>query len=248
MRILFAFLVCMASVLPVWGDEGVAFLSYNIRNGIGMDRVTDFNRTIATIRGASPEIVCIQELDSATVRSKGRYVLGLLADSLNMHATYAPAIDFDGGKYGIGMLSRACPISTKTVALPGREEARMLLIAEFDDCVVACTHLSLTPDDQLLSIPIIEREAAGWNKPFILAGDLNCVMNSPTFEALSREFQVISQTTSPTFPSDKPERLIDHILVHKSHAEQVKVSDAHAIGGTIASDHIPQYIRIGIAR
>ena len=126
-------------------------MSYNVRNGIGMDNVNDLRRTINTIRNAAPEIVCIQELDSVTGRSNKRYILGELADSLGMYPSYAPAIEFDGGKYGIGILSQSRPLSTKIVPLPGREEERTLLIAEFADYVIACTHLSLTPEDQVLS-------------------------------------------------------------------------------------------------
>lgn len=223
-------------------------MSYNVRNGIGMDNVNDLRRTINTIRNAAPEIVCIQELDSITGRSNKRYILGELADSLGMYPSYAPAIEFDGGKYGIGILSQSRPLSTKIVPLPGREEERTLLIAEFADYVIACTHLSLTPEDQVLSIPIIEKEAALWNKPFFLAGDLNTQIPSATIDALNRSFKIISQTTSPTYPSDEPVDLIDYILVHKANADKVKVTEAKAINGTIASDHIPQFITVEIKR
>ena len=224
--------------------KSLNIVSYNVRNGIGIDNVNNSSRTICTLRSTSPEIVCLQELDSVTGRMNQRYVLGELADSLNMYPSFAPAIDFMDGKYGIGILSRTKPISTKIVPLPGREEARTLLIAEFPEYVIACTHFSLTPDDQLLSIPIIEKEAEQWSKPFILAGDLNTEIPSATIDALNKSFVIISQTENPTFPSDKPQDLIDYILIDKAHANRIKVTEAKAITGTIASDHIPQFITI----
>ena len=225
-------------------SKSLNIVSYNVRNGIGIDNVNNLSRTISTLRSTSPEIVCLQELDSVTGRMNQRYVLGELADSLNMHPSFAPAINFMDGKYGIGLLSQTKPISTKIVPLPGREEARTLLIAEFPEYVIACTHLSLTPDDQLLSIPIIEKEAEQWSKPFILAGDLNTEIPSATIDALNKSFVIISQTETPTHPSDKPQDLIDYILIDKAHAKEIKVTEAKAITGTIASDHIPQFITI----
>lgn len=74
-----------------------------------------------------------QELDSVTQRNNGVYSLGELAKRTLMHATYAPSIDFQGGKYGIGMLSKEKPLGFKRISLPGKEEKRSLLIVEFAD-------------------------------------------------------------------------------------------------------------------
>lgn len=69
-----------------------------------------------------------------------------------MHPFFAPAIDYDGGKYGIGMLSREKPLDVRVVPLPGREEARTLFVADFPDYTFVGTHLSLTGDDRMASL------------------------------------------------------------------------------------------------
>lgn len=228
-------------------DKTINILSYNVRNGIGIDGVTDLNRTIKIIRDVEPNVVCLQELDSVTTRSQGKYVLGVLADSLKMFPTFAPAINFDGGKYGIGVMSHAKPLRTKKVALPGREEERALLIAEYGHFVMACTHLSLTPEDQLASVEIITEEAKRWNKPFLLAGDFNATPDSDVIKGFTKHFTIISQTESPTYPSDKPDSLIDYIMVYNNRrATEIKVLDAYTIPGAVASDHLPQIISITI--
>lgn len=122
-------------------------MSYNIRNGRGMDDVADFRRTADVIIKACPDIVAVQEIDSVTGRSGGKDVLREIAGLTLMHHTYAPAIDYDGGKYGIGMLSKEKPLGYKRLPLPGREEARALLIVEFEKYIYCCTHLSLTEED-----------------------------------------------------------------------------------------------------
>ena len=79
-------------------NSKINIMSYNIRNGIGMDEKRDLNRTAATITAENPDVVCVQEVDSVTGRSGGAYVLGDLAKDTNMHTTFAAAIDFMGGK------------------------------------------------------------------------------------------------------------------------------------------------------
>ena len=107
-------------------------MSYNIRNGRGMDEVTDLERIAEAIRKVAPDVVAVQEVDSVTGRSGGIDVLRTLGERTLMFPTYAPAIDFDGGKYGVGMLSKEKPVSYRYIALPGREEERVLLWVEFE--------------------------------------------------------------------------------------------------------------------
>ncbi|MGN0214587.1 MAG: endonuclease/exonuclease/phosphatase family protein [Muribaculaceae bacterium] len=224
----------------------INIMSYNIRNGIGMDDKRDLSRTSATICAEKPDVVCVQEVDSVTGRSNGAYVLGDLAKETNMHPTFAAAIDFMGGKYGIGILSKTEPINVKRIALPGREERRALLIAEFDNYVVACTHLSLTPDDQLASVPLIVNEAIRYNKPFFLCGDFNAYPTSNVIAAFKEHFKIISQTKHASWPSDTPKDMIDYIMVLKTTAKGVKASNAHVVSDTLASDHLPQFVTVGI--
>ena len=66
-----------------------------------------------------------------TGRSGGIDVLRTLGERTLMFPTYAPAIDFDGGKYGVGMLSKEKPVSYRYIALPGREAERVLLWVAF---------------------------------------------------------------------------------------------------------------------
>ena len=126
----------------------VKFMSYNIRNGRGADDVQDLGRIAEVIGRVAPDVVALQEVDSVTGRMNGRFIPEELGRMTGMHARFCRAIDYDGGGYGIGLLSRAEPLSVRRIPLPGREEARVLLMAEFPGYVVCVTHLSLSPEDQ----------------------------------------------------------------------------------------------------
>lgn len=188
--------------------------SYNIRHGEGMDLKLDYARTAARIESIGADVVAVQEVDSMTARTGHTYSLGYIAQHTGYMETFAKAIDFDGGKYGIGILSRQRPLRTARYALPGREEARALLVAEFNDYVFACTHLSLTDDDRMASLPIIERVAAAYDKPFVIAGDWNSHPDSPFIKAMSQKFQICSRK-APSYPADKPDECLDYIAVYK---------------------------------
>lgn len=218
-------------------DRRLRILSFNIRNTMGMDGKHDISRTVRVIQRQRPDVVAIQELDSATHRSGGRYRLGDLAAEVLMYPTYAPAIDFDGGKYGIGILSREKPLRHYQVPLPGREEKRTLLIVEFRDYIMACAHLSLTPADQLASLPIIRAEAAKAKKPFFIAGDWNAEPDSETLAGIQEDFQLLSDTKQSSYPADEPEICIDYIAVYKPTADRIARLSASTDRDTAASDH-----------
>jgi endonuclease/exonuclease/phosphatase family metal-dependent hydrolase len=212
-------------------------MSYNIHNAAGMDAVTDYKRIAAVIALANADVAAIQEVDSATHRSKGAFVLAEIAKHARMHLSFSASIPFEGGKYGVGILSKEKPVATKSVALPGSEEARSLLIAEFKDFVVCCTHFSLNEEDRLLSIPIISEHTKDYREPVFLAGDLNDLPSSATMKELQKSWAILSDTTQGTFSSSHPQMCIDYILARK--VDSVKAVNSAVINEATASDHLP---------
>ena len=193
MKRLCLILALMVAVSAASAQNYLKIMTYNVRNSKGMDNVMDCRRAAAVIRTQSPDVVAVQELDSMTRRSGGKYVLGEIADYAGMHAEYFPAIEFDGGKYGIGILSKEKPLTVHGYPLPGREEERALLVAEFEELVFACTHLSLTEEDRMASLEIIGKIAEKCSKPFYLAGDLNDVPGSAFLTKLQENFRILNK-------------------------------------------------------
>ena len=228
--------VTSAALVPTQGDT-ICVMSYNVHNAGGMDGVRDVSRIAGVIIASGADVVSVQEVDSVTNRSGGRYILGDIAAATGMNPAFSAAIDFDGGRYGIGLLSRERPLSVRRVPLPGAEEERTLLLAEFEDYVMGVTHLSLTDADRLASVGILVREAAALAKPLILAGDFNASPDSPAIEALSQTFTPLSDAASPTFPADNPTVTIDYIMYKGDNPPTVLSSQV--VNEPMASDHRP---------
>lgn len=214
-------------------------MSYNIYHGEGLDGKTDYGRLANIIRSKGVDVVAVQEVDSATHRSHGADVLRQIADSAGMVATFARTLDYEGGAYGIGLLSKTRPLKTMSYALPGTEEPRALLVAEFANYVVACTHLSLTAEDQLASIYVIRAVAAQTNKPFFLAGDWNAVPGDKTIDEMQRHFTLADDLTTKTYPANKPTELLDYIALWNARNKKVTLQDFHVVDESVASDHRP---------
>ena len=237
----------LAMAFSAFSQDYVKLMSYNVRNTKGMDGIRNLQRVANVIINEAPDVVAVQELDSMTTRSNQQYVLGELAERTQMHATYAPAISFQGGKYGIGILSKETPLNIRTYPLPGREEARMLLVAEFENYVFACTHLSLTEEDRLASLDIIKSSVVKSNKPYFLAGDLNDQPDSKFIQALQQDFQVLTNIKKPTFPAPEPTETIDYIAAWKHGSNDFANLSAQVVEEPVASDHRPLSVQLRMA-
>lgn len=221
--------------------------SYNVRNAKGMDNIVDFDRVAKVINEMEANAVAIQELDSATQRSNGRIVLDELAKRTNMFASFNASIEFSGGKYGNGILTKEKPLKVEAIALPGREEVRGLLVVELQDYVVCCTHLSLNEEDRQTSIKLIQQYTEKYTaKPTFLAGDFNALPNSDEIRDLSMDWILLSDSTQATFPSDRPTEVIDYIFIKSNDKFSHIIKNAEVVNEPMASDHRPLWVDISI--
>ena len=231
--VLIALLLGM-TLVSLGQNQQLQIMSYNVRHCAGMDLVVDYDRTAAVIAQQRPDIVALQELDSITGRSGLHDQLGELALRTGYHPVFGAAIDFDGGQYGVGILTHKTPLSTKRIPLPG-EEPRMLLVVELEGFVIACTHLDLDEAQRMASVPLIVEEAQRWQKPFLLAGDWNDTPDSELLKVMTQCFTVLSGDEA-TYPADEPTACIDYVAVFNGRAETI---DSQVIDESEASDHRP---------
>lgn len=228
-------LILLCVTLTTACQNKLQVMSYNVRHCAGMDLTVDYDRTAAVIARNQSDVIAFQELDSMTGRSGHCDQLGELASRTQYHPVFGAAIDYDGGKYGVGILTREMPLSAKRIPLPG-DEPRVLLVVELKDYVIACTHLDLEEEQRLASIPLIVEEAQRWQKPFILAGDWNDDPNSELLREMAQHFSILSGN-EPTYPADEPSVCIDYIGIFKSH--DAKTLESQVIDEPEASDHRP---------
>ena len=246
-KTLFLFLAALVS-LSAFSQDTLKVMTYNIRNGNGMDKVRSYERIADVILKHNPDVVAVQELDSMTKRSNQTYVLGEVAKLTRMKDFYGPAISFSGGKYGVGILSKKQPLKVSQHPLPGRGEKRTFLMAEFEDYIFCCTHLALTEEDRNLSLAIIDSIAACQTKPFIITGDMNAEPGSDFVNGLQKNYRIFNNLKQPTWPAPEPREMIDYIAVWKEHSEELANVHTWVVEEPVASDHRPIMSKIRVAK
>jgi len=243
-----ALLGSLSALAQTTTQESITILTYNIRHGAGMDNTMNLERQAAIIKACEADVVGLQEVDSVTDRSGMIDEAAYLAQENNMVGTFGRAIDYDGGKYGVAILSKEKPLSVKNIPLPGAEP-RTLLVCEFEQFVFACTHLDLEEQNRLASVDIIVNEAKKWDKQFFLCGDWNDEPGSELLERMKESFTILSNTNGeyklyPTylsFPADEPNSCIDYVA---GFGQNVKRRSSEVLNEPAASDHRPVLVKV----
>lgn len=116
-----------------------------------------------------------------------------------------------------GLLSKLEPLEVVDHPLPGRISGRGMLMAHFGDgddgLVIAVAHLSLGTQSRRAQLAYIAELLQG-HAHAVLMGDFNCTSDRPEMDLLYRHTQLQPPVCAVhTFPSWKPQRAIDHVLV-----------------------------------
>ncbi|HEV7490722.1 MAG TPA: endonuclease/exonuclease/phosphatase family protein [Rhodanobacteraceae bacterium] len=142
-----------------------------------------------------------------------------------------------------GLLARMQPDEVLDYPLPGRIPGRGALWARFGDgehaLIVVVAHLSLGPAARMRQLGFIS-ELLGHHPNVVLMGDLNTPPGSVELKMLYSRTALEPAHESPaTFPSWRPTRAIDHILVSGSIEVERRWALSHPV-----SDHLPVAARI----
>jgi len=165
------------------------------------------------------DIVGLQEADPGSLRSGFTNQTHYLAQRAGFdYWSHQPNRSVGGvASSANGLLSRLEPVDVADHALPGRISGRGVLLARFGDgddaLMVAVAHLSLGSASRRSQLAFIGELLHG-HRHAVLMGDFNCLPDRPEMELLygRTQLQPPSQCV-PTFPSWRPQKAIDHILV-----------------------------------
>lgn len=151
--------------------------TFNIQNGAGVGH--NFRILAEDILSAGLDIVGLQEVDLNTSRNKNQDTMKKLSEYTGYtYYEYAPNIDFSGGKYGTGILSKYPILSYETVLMPsggGEQRSYGHAVIEVQGVQIDFynTHLSWTETSaRSQQMRLIGREVSGKDL-FILTGDFN---------------------------------------------------------------------------
>ncbi|MBR9855782.1 MAG: hypothetical protein GYB37_14590 [Algicola sp.] len=236
--------LCTLNPMQAQTRPAVSVMSFNIRAGYGIDGDFDLLRIGNQIKKARPDIVYLQEVDYRTKRSQGKDITLELANSTGLHSFFGKAIPFDGGEYGLAILSKYPILTAEVHSLPnqGNAEPRialeaMLQVEGLGKLRVVNVHLDHSGGElNLAQIRYVKKKFSG-GLPTILAGDFNQTMESETMQELGRDWNFSMSKNEYTYPSNSPNTKIDYIMVHPRNKWEMK--NAQVFKDSRTSDHLP---------
>jgi endonuclease/exonuclease/phosphatase family metal-dependent hydrolase len=234
---------------------------YNIHAGKDAASVDNLDRVAALIRDTRADIVLLQEVDRGTQRSGGVDQPAELAKRTGLHVAFGKSLAYQGGDYGIAIMSRWPIVAQRTVPLvvnPPQERSggsyesrvalRVTVMAPMGELTVVNTHVDASREDnwRRQEIPQVVAIADSATGIVLLGGDLNSTPESEVQQAVrARGLRDAWTTCGPpgaagfTYLADSGVKRIDYLYFRSTTACR-----RAEVVATQASDHRPLLVDV----
>lgn len=253
---------CAGAGQAVPAGREVTVLVYNIHAGKDAAGRDNLPRVAELVRATGADLVLLQEVDRNTQRSGPTDQPAALARLTGYAVAFGRTIGFQGGDYGVALLSRwpverdtliPLPTAAPSPGAPAREQRGVLVAlvaAPGGALVLLNTHLDASSEDywRLRETSTVLGVAAGVDGlgPVLLGGDLNARPDSPVHGLVRAEgfrdaWPECGAGDGMTFPAAAPDRRIDYLYL----TGEARCVDARVLASD-ASDHRPLLVRLRI--
>jgi endonuclease/exonuclease/phosphatase family metal-dependent hydrolase len=228
--------------------KSLRVMTYNIHVGVGMDKKLDLQRIADVINAERPDLVGLQEVDRGVKRTEGKDEIGELAKLTSMHYAFAHNLDYQGGQYGVAILSRFPIQQVDHRKFENRREAerRGMIRAEIQlagrTINFVTSHLDYQyADGRLFETEQILKFLEEVKGPLIVVGDFNDEPSGEAYKLMLARFHdswLCASAKGPglSYPADKPLKRIDYVFTRRS--DRIRAKKAWIVNA-LASDHLP---------
>ncbi len=241
-----------------FAQDTLTVMTYNIYHGeqAYSEGESNLKDVADLIKEIGPDLVALQEVDSLTGRSaslnNGTPVnqskeLGKLT---GMHGYFGKAIDFDGGGYGEGLLTKKKLKSRKVMLpIPKGGERRALLMVEYPlngekKLIFGGTHLCHQYEqNRVAQVKAINDHFLSIEQPAIIAGDFNFTPDGDPYQLTKKHWfdaALIGDVVEPTFSHQEPSKRIDYIFLSQKNWKVIEMD----VLEEPYSDHLPIVLKI----
>ena len=217
-------------------ERSVRVLVYNIHAGKDAAGVDNLGGVAALVRDTRADLVLLQEVDQGTRRSGNVDQPAVLAASTGFHVAFGSALDYDGGEYGVAILSRWPIVADTLIHLPveppqqragGSHEPRGALRTEVSSpwgrMIVFTTHLDASGPDTYRrqegrTVSALIAAARRSNPLVMIGGDFNATPESLAQQELRADglrdaHAECGRGDGLTYPADSPVKRIDYLFL-----------------------------------
>jgi endonuclease/exonuclease/phosphatase family metal-dependent hydrolase len=250
-------LACRA-LRPAASTDEIRMLVYNIHAGKDAKGIDNLARVADIIRTTNADIALLQEVDRGTTRSGQVDQPTVLSSLTGFRAAFGKTLDYQGGDYGIAVLSR-WPISSDTLfnlpVEPAQERAggsreprgALQVVVQAPGVPISAinTHIDASREDfyrkqeMATLLRLATTSVSELHRLTLVGGDLNSEPGSAVIEMVAASplrdaWTECGEGTGFSYPADKPVKRIDYLLL----PSDWKCVSAKVIE-TEASDHRP---------
>ena len=243
-------------------SRAVRVLVYNIHAGRDAAGVDNLARVAELVRELDADIVLLQEVDRRTERSGRVDQPAELARLTGYGAAFGRTLDYQGGEYGIAVLSRWPIVRDTLVHLPveppqaraggsyePRGAQRVTVAAPGGAIAVVNTHLDASRDDgwrrqEIRTVLAIADSLRASGLPTLVGGDFNSTPESAVHAAaigagLRDAWRQCGRGDSLTYPASTPVKRIDYLYLGGA-----ATCDEATVPPSQASDHRALFVRV----
>jgi len=259
-----AAILLAAGARAAGAPEPIRVLVFNIHAGKDAAGKPNLDGVAALVKSTGAIAALLQEVDVNTARSGGVDQVQTLKTATGFDAAFGPSlIRYDGGQYGLAILSRDPIGFHSTIPLPvlppqtragGSHEPRVALLAFVTRRAttpiwhVLNTHLD--PADgparaqEIAHLVETYKDQAAAKEPVLVGGDFNSTPDNPVLQPLRAAGLRDAWTECGagdgfTYPADTPVKRIDYLFLSGDlHCSKAEVID------TQVSDHRPLVVTL----
>lgn len=239
----------------------IKVLVYNIHAGKDAAGVDNLERVAAIVRESGADVAMLQEVDRGTTRSGKVDQVARLAALTGFHAAFGKTLSFQGGDYGIAVLSRREIVSDTLLRLPvnppqersgagyePRGALRATIATALGRAHVLNTHIDASREDtyrlqEARELLRISAELGAANDIVLLGGDLNAEPQSAVISLFTaagwKDSWSCGRGNGFSFPAKAPVKRIDYLMLPPT----LRCRTA-TVMVTEASDHRPVIFEI----
>lgn len=224
--------------------QTVKVMSYNIHHGADADEKDQLAAMGAFIKASGADIIGLQEVDSVCTRSHGVDQMQQLAQLTGMYYAFVRHFAYQGGAYGMGVLSRfpITEVENKRMSLLKSKTPSTAMISVVIRLPkkryirFASAHFALDDSSRMVQAGEVLAYLKADKYPVILTGDLNATPETREIQYLKSCFTETDSRLLPTYPAPAATKKIDYIFVRKENLARVR---QYTVPVNSLSDHLP---------
>ena len=235
-------------------ERELTLLTWNLLHGVDEAGKANLEAKADWIRAQSPDVVFLQEQDRGVRRTQGVDQVALLAQRTGLRGAFGAFMDYQGGEYGLGMLTALSAGEARPLRLPDGDEPRVALLWEVDvlgeRLLCVDVHFNWIADDvaRFAQARALLAHLATIELACVVAGDFNDRPESRTLQAfLSAGFRH-ADPAGATWNARAPSKDIDHVLVRSGRGLGLEPLGGEILDGEQLSDHRAVRVRVRATR